>query len=109
MHRKSRSVPLAEVLFGVLVLALLGAVAIPPMVYSSDKRAAECQANVDLLNSMIERYTARHGGWPPKDAAEFERMVAGDKEWPGATRPKCPYGHQYVYDPLTGRIVPHSH
>jgi type II secretory pathway pseudopilin PulG len=109
MHRKSRSIPLAEVLFGMLILGLLGAVAIPTMVYSGDKRADECRANVDLLNSMIEQYTAKHAGWVPKDGAEFEKAVAGDIQRPDAAMPKCPYGQWYAYDPLTGRIVPHRH
>ncbi|MCX5670121.1 MAG: type II secretion system protein [Planctomycetota bacterium] len=108
-HPKNGSVPLAELVFGLLIVGLLAAVAIPPMVYSSDKRVAECQANVVLLGSMIERYATTHNGWAPKDQAAFERMVVADKESPSGTMPRCPYGLRYDYDPLTGHVVPHQH
>jgi len=108
-QHKNGSVPLAEVLFGLLILGLLAAVAIPPMVYSSDKRDAECQANVALLNSMVDRYAETHNGWGPKDRREFEKMVAADKQLPSGTMPRCPYEQRYEYDPLTGHVVPHRH
>jgi type II secretory pathway pseudopilin PulG len=102
-------VPLAEALFGLLILGLMAAVAIPPMVHSSDKRTAQCEANVALLNSMIERHAAKHGGWPPHDKAEFDRMVADDNELPSGEAPQCPYGRRYEYDPAGGRVVKHAH
>ncbi len=108
-HRRQPGIPLPEVLFAALILGLLAAVAIPPMVYSRDTRAAECRANVDLLDSKIRCYAAGHQGWSPADFREFEQMLAADKALPSGGLPKCPYGEAYVYDPMTGRVVPHRH
>ena len=100
---------MAEALFAVLVLGLLAAVAIPPMVYPGDTRAAECKANVALLNEKVERYAAGHDGWPPADQSFFLRMLAQSKDMPAGGMPKCPYGRPYDYDAAAGRVVPHKH
>ena len=107
-HRKENGVPLPEVLFCALILGLLAAVVIPSIVYSADTRAAQCRANVELLDRKIRFYADRHSGWTPADTAEFKQMVARDPDLRGAL-PKCPYGKPYVFDPATGRIVPHNH
>lgn len=104
-----QNVSLAEVLFAVLVLGLLAAVALPPMVYSADARISQCRANVVLVNRRIERYAAQHGGWTPADQDEFARMMADEKTAPRGSLPKCPFGQPYVYDPGTGRLKPHRH
>jgi len=109
MVRESRDgPPLAETLFCLLILGLVGAVAIPPMVYSRDDRASACRANVELLNCKIAQWAADHNGWAPADQATFQRLVAGDPDLRGHL-PACPYGETYVYDPAAGHIVPHGH
>jgi competence protein ComGC len=108
-HAKDRSIPLPEILFGLLILGLITAVVIPPMVYSSDARAAECQANVTLLNTKLKLYAEKHNGWAPADRAGFETMLASDKELLMGSHVKCPYGEPYHYDPASGGIVPHKH
>jgi len=102
------SLPLAEILFCILILGLVAAVAIPPMVYSRDTRAAECQANIRLLERVVQQWAEAHNGWPPADQDEFQRLVREGRDLHGQV-PKCPYGKPYVYDPATGRIVPHQH
>lgn len=109
VQRVGQGIPFPELLFAALILGLMAAVAIPPMVYSRDTRDAECQANVELLNAQIQRYSAGHDGWSPADTKEFADMIAADKDRPAGRRPRCPYGQAYVYDPMTGRIVPHRH
>lgn len=104
-----RGVPLAEVLFALLIVGLLSAAAIPPMVYSGDNHQAACRANADLLNRQIERYAAAHNGWTPADQTVFLRMLAADKDLHGGAMPKCPYGQSYEYDPVAGRAVTHKH
>jgi len=100
--------PLAEALFCLLVFGLVGAVAIPPMVYSRDTRASACRANVELLNRKIARWAADHHGWPPADEAAFRHLVDHDPDLRGHL-PACPYGHPYIYDPAAGHVVPHRH
>ena len=106
---RRNGIPLAEILFAVLVVGLLAAVAIPPIVYSSDARTAECKANVQLLSAAVEHYAAQHHGRTPASQKEFERILAAEKEWPSGRLPKCPYGRPYRYDPATGRVVGHQH
>jgi len=107
--RKERSAALPEILFATLILGLVTAVVIPPMVYSSDVRSAECRANAALLNAKIKRYADMHNGWAPADQAAFETMLASDKELLPGPHSKCPYGEPYRYDPASGSIVPHAH
>jgi len=102
------SLPLPELLFCLLILGLVAAVAIPPMVYSRDTRAAQCRANVRLLNRKIQDWAEAHQGWPPADQAAFRRLIARDPDLRGRL-PKCPYGKPYVYDPAAGCVVPHQH
>jgi len=101
-------VPLLEILFCLLVFGLLAGVAIPRLVYSDDPKAAECRANVGLLNQKIRCYARAHNGWTPADEAEFRQLIADDPGLRGAL-PKCPYGEPYVFDPAGGRVVPHRH
>ena len=104
----STDLPLAELLFCMLILGLVAAVAIPPMVYSGDTRAAECRANLRLLNRKIQEWADAHDGWPPADHDDFRRLIHNDRGLRGHL-PKCPFGEPYVYDPAAGHLVPHRH
>jgi len=109
MARQPRdSLPLAEILFCMLILGLMAAVAIPPMVYSRDTRAAECRANVRLLQRKVTQWADAHNKWPPANQEEFRELLRDDPDLRGHL-PTCPYGEPYVYDPAIGRIVPHEH
>ncbi len=107
-RRKASGIPLAEVLFCLLILGLLAAVAIPSIIYSGDTRTAACRANVELLNQKIRLYARAHNGWTPADQAEFRQMIAADQDLRGSL-PKCPYGEPYVFDPASGRVASHRH
>jgi hypothetical protein len=107
-HRTHDSLPLPELLFCLLILGLVAAVAIPPMVYSRDTRAAECRANVRLLQRKVQDWADAHQGWPPADQETFRALVEADPDLRGHL-PTCPYGRPYVYDAAAGRIVPHRH
>jgi len=107
-RRKESRVPLLEILFCLLVFGLVAVVAIPSIVYSGDPKAAECRANVDLLNRTIRLYANAHNGWTPADQAEFRQMIADHPGLRGRL-PTCPYGEPYVFDPASGRVVPHRH
>ena len=109
MARRGRdSLPLPELLFCLLILGLVAAVAIPPMVYSRDTRATQCRANVRVLNRKIQAWAEAHQGWPPADQETLRELVRDDPDLRGHL-PKCPYGEPYVYDAAAGRIVPHRH
>jgi hypothetical protein len=107
-RRGRDGLPLPELLFCLLILGLVAAVAIPPMVYSRDTRAAECRANVRLLNRKIQTWADAHQGWPPADRETFREMIEADPDLRGHL-PTCPYGDPYVYDAAGGRIAPHRH
>jgi len=83
-------------------------VAIPPLVYSDDSRAAACAANVQMLNRKVQEWARRHGGWAPPDQETFRRMVQEDPDLRGRL-PECPFGEVYVYDPAAGCVLPHRH
>lgn len=109
MARPGRDhLPLPELLFCLLILGLVAGVAIPPMVYSHDTRAAQCRANVRLLNRKIQEWAETHQGWPPADQSSFRWLMREDPDLRGRL-PTCPYGEPYVYDPAAGCIVPHRH
>jgi type II secretory pathway pseudopilin PulG len=108
-HSTESRVPLPEVLFALLILGLITAVAIPSMVFPDDKRAATCEANLQLLNRKIEVYAAAHDGWTPASRDEFEKTLAADKDLPSGRAPRCPFGKTYVYDVATRRVTPHRH
>jgi len=107
--RKDSAIPLPEILFAALIMGLVTAVVIPPIVYSSDVRTAQCQANVTLLNAKIRLYADKHSGWTPPDRAALETMLASDKELLTGSHLKCPYGEPYRYDSTAGWIVEHRH
>jgi len=89
---------LIELLLFALVLAALSFIVIPQIAHSAQKaKQADCEANVDAINSAIERHNADYGAYP----ATLEDVIGT-----GRTRtayfpdgaPQCPLGGTYIMD-----------
>ena len=66
MLRTNRKVvTLVELLIVVLILAALSTIAIPRISQSAaTAKAKSCGANVDIINTAIEQYSADNNVWP---------------------------------------------
>ena len=63
--QKNKGVTLIELLIVVLILAALAAIAIPRISQgATNAKASACRANIDMMNSAIERYYATNGTFP---------------------------------------------
>jgi len=95
-----------EILFVVVVIAVLAAIAIPRITDTvGDAKANACDSNVANLNTQIEMYHFKTGKWPSKNMKELN--VAD--YFPDGL-PKCPVdGKAYAMDATSHRVKYHSH
>jgi prepilin-type N-terminal cleavage/methylation domain-containing protein len=95
---------LIELLIVVLILGALAMIAVPRIIESADtaKRNA-CETNVDLMNSQIELWAARHDGSYPT----LTQVTADPCYFPEST-PVCPFGTAYTMS-ADHRVVGHGH
>jgi len=87
-----------ELLLIALMLAVLSVVLFPQMAHTAQKaKRADCEANIDAINSAIEMHNADYGAYP----ATLEDIIGT-----GRTRtayfpdgaPQCPLGGTYIMD-----------
>lgn len=89
---------LMELLLIALMLAVLSVVLFPQMAHTAQKaKQADCEANVDAINSAIERHNADNGAYP----ATLEDVIGTDlvrtAYFPDGA-PQCPLGGTYIMD-----------
>jgi prepilin-type N-terminal cleavage/methylation domain-containing protein len=83
---------LIELLIVILILGALAAIAIPRITESAaTAKQNACDTNVDLMNSQIELWSARHDGVYPTLVA-----ITGDPDYFPEGIPKCPFEGAYT-------------
>jgi prepilin-type N-terminal cleavage/methylation domain-containing protein len=96
---------LIELLIVVLILGALAAIAIPRITESaSTAKQNACATNVDLMNSQIELWAAKHDGSYPATLA----TITGSADYFPEGAPVCPFGTAYTMG-ADNRVVNHSH
>ena len=99
MFRAKRGFALIEILFVVIVLAVLAAIAIGRITTNTaTAKANACKLNQAVMNNMIEQYNLDNGSWP-----SALTDVTGDASYFPDGAPVCPSGGGYSMDATTHR------
>ena len=102
--RPRRGMSLMELTLAVLLLGIVAAVAVPRL--GGAARAVEMES-CDRQREAIDLHAALHrrntGAWPQADLSDLAASLPDGL-------PVCPVdGGAYVFDPATGKTVPHAH
>ena len=96
---------LVELLFVVLILGVLAAIALPRLMKGATiARTNACKTNVRMMNSLIEWYFENENKWPDN----FE-VLTNDPNYFPDDKPECPFGDSYIIHGSKHRINDHSH
>lgn len=91
---------LIEVLFVVIVIAIIAAIALGRIVTTTaTARANACKANQAIMNMQIEQYRLNTGEWPATLAT-----VTGSTTYFPDGEPVCPSAGTYSMDGTTYRV-----
>lgn len=92
MNRKGFT--LIEILFVVIVIAVLAAIALGRITSSTaTAKANACKANQAIMNTQIEQYRLDNGAWPASLAT-----VTGSTTYFPDGAPTCPASGSYTMD-----------
>jgi prepilin-type N-terminal cleavage/methylation domain-containing protein len=114
-HHAARAFSIIELVIVVAILGVISAIAMPRLSRAGDaSRESSLIANMAILQSAIDRYTAEHGGLSPghsapgsvdPSGAAFRSRLEGvtlDNGTPGAGGIFGPYLRQVPANPLNG-------
>ena len=91
---------LIEILFVVIVIAVLAAIAIGRIATTTGTaKANACKANQAIMNTQIEQYRLDNGAWPANLAT-----VTGSTTYFPDGAPTCPSSGTYTMDGTTYRV-----
>jgi len=100
MFKGKTGFTLIEILFVVIVIAILAAIAIGRISTSTGTaKASACKSNQAIINTQIEQYRLDNGDWPATLAA-----VTGSATYFPDGAPVCPEGGAYTMDATTKRV-----
>ena len=99
---------LVEVILVILIIGILAGIVIPRISYSSNQAKIEaCNANVSLVNAMIEyAYVKDNVAYPTTDA-ELATFLGTTTYFPDGA-PTCPFTTAYTVT-ATNRCAKHAH
>lgn len=97
MFRKERKrFTLIHLLLIAMVLTVLSVIFLPQMAHSVEKaKKADCENNIDAINSAIQRHNTDNGAYPATLAEVIGTDVVRTAYFPDGT-PKCPLGGTYI-------------
>ncbi|MCK4519553.1 MAG: prepilin-type N-terminal cleavage/methylation domain-containing protein [Candidatus Omnitrophica bacterium] len=97
MPRRKKGFTLIEVLFVVIVIAVLAAIAIGRITTTTvTAKANACKANQAIMNTQIEQYNLNTGSYPADNVA-FLSFLENTDYFPDGP-PECPSGGTYSMD-----------
>jgi competence protein ComGC len=95
---EGKGLSLMELLLIALTLTVLSVIFLPQMAHTVQKaKQADCEANVDAINSAIEKYNADNGAYPATLADVIGTDRVRTAYFPDGP-PKCPFGGTYIMD-----------
>ncbi|MFH1847322.1 MAG: type II secretion system protein [Candidatus Omnitrophota bacterium] len=97
--KRKKGFTIIEVLFVVIVIAVLAAIALGRITTTTGTaKANACKSNQAIMNTQIEQYRLDNGAWPATLAT-----VTGDTTYFPAGAPACPASGTYSMDGDTYR------
>lgn len=98
--RGKKGFTLIEVLFVVIVIAIIAAIALGRITTTTaNAKANACKANQAIMNMQIEQYRLNNGTWPGTLAT-----VTGDTDYFPDGEPVCPSAGTYSMNGTTHRV-----
>ena len=101
MFRYSKGFTLLEILFVVIVIAILAAIALGRITTTTaTAKANACKANQAIMNTQIEQYRLDTGDWPD----DLTDVTQNTTYFPDG-EPECPSDGTYTMDSDTHRTT----
>ncbi|MFH1836901.1 MAG: prepilin-type N-terminal cleavage/methylation domain-containing protein [Candidatus Omnitrophota bacterium] len=107
MFRGKKGFTLIEILFVVVVIAILAAVVIPRLTdTAATAKISACLANKANINTQVEKWYFDNGSWPANNLSD---IGADDDYFPDGI-PVCPVASTaYALDGTSHRVTGHAH
>lgn len=89
---------MTQLLLIALILTVLSVIFLPQMAHTVQKaKQADCEKNIDTINSAIERHNADNGAYPATLADVIGTDLVRTAYFPDGV-PQCPLGGTYIMD-----------
>jgi competence protein ComGC len=103
-----QGITFTELLLSVLILVVLSVVVIPQVTQSAQEaKQADCDTNVDAINSAIEMFNADNGAYPATLADVIGTKNTSTAYFPDGL-PQCHLGGTYIMDAKYRVVCSHN-